>query len=89
MVYTVGKGSPDDRLDETRRVLTSYETVLEEDVLGVCDEYFMRLRDGKELDERHTRNRATLDKEQPNIGALLRGEQDRQVLSSRGGTTMT
>jgi CRISPR-associated endonuclease/helicase Cas3 len=79
MIYTVGKSSPDMRLDETRRVLTSYETVLEEDVLGVCDEYFMRLHNGKDLGERHTRNWAALDKEQPNIGALLRGEQDRQV----------
>jgi CRISPR-associated endonuclease/helicase Cas3 len=79
MVYTVGRGSPDLRLEETRHVLTSHETVLEEDILGICDEYFRRLRDGKDLGERHTRNWATLDKEQPNIRALLRGEQDQQV----------
>jgi CRISPR-associated endonuclease/helicase Cas3 len=79
MVYTVGKGSPDLRLEETRRVLASHETVLEEDVLGVCDEYFRRLRDGKDLGAGHTRNWATLDKEQPNIRVLLRGEQDQQV----------
>jgi CRISPR-associated endonuclease/helicase Cas3 len=79
MVYTVGKDSPDVRLEETSRVLAHYETVLEEDVLGVCDEYFRRLRNGKDLGERHTRNWATLDKEQPNIRTLLRGEQDNQV----------
>lgn len=79
MVYTVGKGSPDTRLEETRRVLKPCETVLEEDVLGLCDEYFGRLRNGKDLGKRHTRNWATLDKEQPNIRVLLRGEQDRQV----------
>jgi CRISPR-associated endonuclease/helicase Cas3 len=79
MVYTVGKGSPDLRLEETRRVLAPHDTVLEEDVLGVCDEYFGRLRDGKDLGHRHTRNWATLDKKQPNIRTLLRGEQDQQV----------
>ncbi len=79
MVYTVGKGSPDLRLEETRRVLAPHETVLEEDVLGICDQYFRRLRDGKDLGAGHTRNWATLDKEQPNIRALLRGEQDHQV----------
>jgi CRISPR-associated endonuclease/helicase Cas3 len=79
MVYTVGKGSPDLRLEETRRVLTAYEIVPEEDVLGICEEYFGRLRDGKDLGEKHTRNWATLDKEQPNIRALLRGERDTQV----------
>lgn len=79
MVYMVGKGSPDVRLEETRRVLAPHERVLEEDVLSVCDEYFGRLRGGKDLGERHTRNWATLDKEQPDIRALLRGEQDQQV----------
>jgi CRISPR-associated endonuclease/helicase Cas3 len=79
MVYTVGKGSPDLRLEETRRVLSSHETVLEEDVLSICDEYFEQLRDGKDLGARHTFNWATLDKEQPNIRTLLRGEQDQQV----------
>lgn len=79
MVYTVGRGSPDVRLEETSRVLTDYETVPEEDVLGVCDEYFRRLRNGKDLGERHTRNWATLDKDQPNIRTLLRGEQDNQM----------
>ncbi len=79
MIYTVGKGSPDLRLEETRRVLESHEAVLEEDVLGVCDEYFERLRNGKDLGARHTINWATLDKEQPNIRTLLRGEQDTQV----------
>lgn len=79
LVYTVGKGSPDVRMDETRYVLTSYETVLEEEVLGICNEYFERLRNGKDLGNRHTYNWATLDKEQPNIRVLLRGEQDRQV----------
>lgn len=79
MVYAVGKGSPDLRLEETRRVLARHDTVLEEDVLGVCDEYFGQLRDGKDLGHRHTRHWATLDEEQPNIRTLLRGEQDTQV----------
>jgi CRISPR-associated endonuclease/helicase Cas3 len=79
MVYTVGKGSPDMRLEETRRVLTSHKTVLEEKVLDICDEYFLGLRNGKDLGNKHTYNWATLDKEQPDIRALLRGEQDRQV----------
>jgi len=79
MVYTVGNGNPDLRLEETRRVLAPHETVLEEDVLGICDEYFGRIRGGKDLGAKHTRNWATLDKEQPNIRTLLRGEQDNQV----------
>ena len=79
MVYTVGRGSPDLRLEETRRILARHDTVFEEDVFGVCDAYFGRLRDGKDLGHRHTRNWATLDKEQPNIRMLLRGEQDVQV----------
>jgi CRISPR-associated endonuclease/helicase Cas3 len=79
MVYAVGKGSPDLRLAETRRVLAQHEAVLEEDVLGICDKYFERLREGKDLGERHTRNWATLNKEQPDIRTLLRGEQDTQV----------
>ena len=79
MVYAVGRGSPDVRLEETRRILTPYETVPEEDILGVCDAYFQRLRDGKDLGEKHTRNWATLGKEQPDIRTLLRGEQDRKV----------
>lgn len=79
MVYTVGKGSPDLRLEETRHVLATHDIVREEDVLGVCDDYFGRLRDGKDLGIRHTRNWATLDEEQPNIRTLLRGEQDTQV----------
>jgi CRISPR-associated endonuclease/helicase Cas3 len=79
MVYTVGKDSPDLRLQETRHVLQPYDTVPEEDVLDVCDEYFARLRDGKDLGFRHTRNWATLDEEQPDIRTLLRGEHDNQV----------
>jgi CRISPR-associated endonuclease/helicase Cas3 len=79
MVYTVGKGSPDMRLQTTHDILEAYETVLEEQVLVVCDQYFQRLRDGKDLGSRHTGNWATLDKEQPNIRTLLRGEQDAQV----------
>lgn len=79
MVYTVGKGSPDLRLEETRRVLAHHNTVLEEDVLSVCDDYFRRLRNGKDLGYRHTVNWATLNKEQPDIRTLLRGEQDQQV----------
>ncbi len=92
MVYTVGKGSPDLRLEETRHVLASHETVPEEDVLGICDEYFGQLRDGKDLGAKHTRNWATLDKEQPNIGTLLRGEQDQQVqliVAERDGENLT
>ena len=88
MVYTVGRGSPDVRLEETRRVLTDYETVPEEKVLEVCDEYFRRLRDGKDLGEKHTFNWATLNKDQPDIRTLLRGEQDSQVqliVASRDG----
>ena len=79
MVYTVGRGSPDLRLEETRNVLATHDHVFEEDVLGVCDEYFSRLRDGKDLGHRHTFNWATLDKEQPNIRELLRGERTGQV----------
>lgn len=79
MVYTVGRGSPDLRLEETRKVLDNYDHVPEEDVLGVCDDYFSRLRDGKDLGYRHTFNWATLDEEQPNIRELLRGERTGQV----------
>lgn len=79
MVYTVGKGSPDVRLEETRRVLKPYETVTEESVLSICDDYFARLRDGKDLGRRHTRNWASLAEEQPNIRELLRGERTGQV----------
>lgn len=79
MVYKVGRGSPDVRLEETRRILAPHETVDEEDVLGICDEYFGRLRKGKDLGTAHTFNWATLDRDQPDIRALLRGEQDRQV----------
>jgi CRISPR-associated endonuclease/helicase Cas3 len=79
MVYTVGRGSPDVRLEETRRVLEPYETIPEEDVLGVCNEYFTRLRNGKDLGFRHTRNWASLAEEQPDVRTLLRGERDRQV----------
>ena len=79
IVYTVGRGSPDVRLDETRRVLEPYDTILEENVLEVCDEYFARLRDGKDLGFRHTRSWASLAEEQPDIRTLLRGERDRQV----------
>jgi CRISPR-associated endonuclease/helicase Cas3 len=79
MVYTVGKGSPDVRLEETRKVLKPYATVPEENVLGICDDYFARLRDGKNLGHRHTRNWASLAEEQPNIRELLRGERTGQV----------
>jgi CRISPR-associated endonuclease/helicase Cas3 len=79
MVYTVGKGSPDVRLEETRKVLKPYESVPEENVLGICDDYFARLRDGKDLGRRHTRNWASLAEEQPNIRELLRGERTGQV----------
>ncbi len=79
MVYTVGRGNPDARLDETRRVLEPFDAVLEEDVLQVCEKYFARLRNGKDLGFRHTRNWASLAEEQPDIRTLLRGERDRQV----------
>ncbi|MBX6764791.1 MAG: CRISPR-associated helicase Cas3' [Rubrobacteraceae bacterium] len=79
MVYTVGRGSPDVRLDETRSVLEPYDSILEEDVLCVCEEYFSRLRSGKNLGSTHTLNWASLAKQQPNIQVLLRGERDCQV----------
>lgn len=79
MVYTVGIGSPDVRLEETRRVLEPHETLNEEDVLGICNEYFGHLRNSKDLGAKHTFNWATLDKEQPDVRTLLRGEQDQQV----------
>ena len=79
MVYTVGRGSPDSRLEETRNVLANYDHVFEEEVLGVCDDYFERLRTGKDLGYRHTFNWATLDEEQPNVRELLRGERTGQV----------
>ncbi len=79
MVYTVGRGSPDVRLEETRRVLETYEIVPEEAVLGVCDDYFAGLRDGKDLGVKHTRDWAVLADRQPNIRELLRGDSARQV----------
>lgn len=79
MVYTVGRGSPDVRLEETRRVLEGYEIVQEEAILGVCDDYFTRLRNGKDLGSKHTRNWASLADEQPNIRGLLRGDNAGQV----------
>jgi CRISPR-associated endonuclease/helicase Cas3 len=79
MVYTVGVGSPDLRLEETRRALEPYDIVLEEDVLGVCEDYFARLRDGKDLGFRHTRNWASLEEDQPDIQTLLRGARAGQV----------
>jgi len=79
MVYTVGKGSPDVRLEETRKVLKPCGIVPEENVLGICNDYFARLRNGKDLGRRHTRNWASLAEEQPNIRELLRGERTGQV----------
>ncbi len=79
MVYTVGRGSPDMRLEETRRVLESQEVIPEEDVLRVCNDYFARLREGKDLGAKHTRNWASLGDEQPNIRELLRGDNAGQV----------
>jgi CRISPR-associated endonuclease/helicase Cas3 len=72
-------GSPDLRLEETRRALEPYDIVLEEDVLGVCEDYFARLRDGKDLGFRHTRNWASLEEDQPDIQTLLRGARAGQV----------
>lgn len=79
IVYTVGRGSPDVRLEETRRVLEAYEVVPEEAILGVCDDYFARLRDGKDLGVKHTRDWASLADKQPNIRELLRGDSAGQV----------
>jgi CRISPR-associated endonuclease/helicase Cas3 len=79
MVYTVGRGSPDVRLEETRRVLEGYEIVPEEDILEVCDDYFDRLRNGKDLGSKHTRDWASLADKQPNIRELLRGDNTGQV----------
>jgi CRISPR-associated endonuclease/helicase Cas3 len=79
MVYTVGRGSPDVRLEETRRVLEGYEIVPEEDILGVCDDYFDRLRNGKDLGSKHTRDWASLADKQPNVRELLRGDNTGQV----------
>jgi CRISPR-associated endonuclease/helicase Cas3 len=80
MVYTVGRGSPDVRLQITRETLARYgDSILEEQVLEVCNDYFARIRSGKDLGRQHTIRWASLDKEQPNISYLLRGERDRQV----------
>ncbi|MDQ3387163.1 MAG: CRISPR-associated helicase/endonuclease Cas3, partial [Actinomycetota bacterium] len=79
IVYTVGRGSPDVRLEETRRALESQEIISEEHVLGVCNDYFSRLREGKDLGAKHTRNWASLADEQPNIRELLRGDNAGQV----------
>lgn len=79
MVYTVGRGSPDVRLQETRRVLEDQEVISEEAVLRVCDDYFARLRNGKDLGTKHTRDWASLADEQPNIRELLRGDNAGQV----------
>ncbi len=79
MVYTVERGSPDVRLEITRRTLDKRDCIPEEDVLGVCNEYFSEIRIGKDLGRRHTVNWATLAEEQPDIRTLLRGERDRQV----------
>jgi CRISPR-associated endonuclease/helicase Cas3 len=79
MVYTVGRGSPDVRLEETCRILEGYEIVPEEDILGVCDDYFDRLRNGKDLGSKHTRDWASLADKQPNVRELLRGDNTGQV----------
>ncbi len=79
MVYTVERGSPDVRLRMTRDILDEHETIPEEEVLGVCDEYFARIRDGKDLGRKHTLDWATLAENQPDIRTLLRGEHNRQV----------
>ncbi len=79
MVYTVERGSPDVRLEITRQILDKHDSIPEEEILGVCDEYFDGIRAGKDLGRRHTVNWATLAEEQPDIRTLLRGERDRQV----------
>lgn len=92
MVYTVGRGSPDVRLEETRRVLEGYEIVPEEDILGVCDDYFDRLRNGKDLGSKHTRDWASLADKQPNVRELLRGDNTGQVqliVAERDGEDLT
>lgn len=79
MVYTVERGSPDVKLQITRDVLEPYDSLPEEQILGVCEDYFTRLREGKDTGRRHTVNWASLSEEQPDIRTLLRGERGRQV----------
>lgn len=79
MVYTVEKGSPDVRLQMTGEILDRHEFIPEETVLEICDEYFAKLRSGKDLGGKHTLAWATLAEEQPDIRTLLRGDQGRQV----------
>lgn len=79
MVYTVERGSPDVRLEITRQTLDKHDSIPEEEILDVCNEYFSEIRTGKDLGRRHTVNWATLAEEQPDIRTLLRGERNRQV----------
>jgi CRISPR-associated endonuclease/helicase Cas3 len=67
------------RLEDTRRVLEAHEVVPEEAILGVCEDYFTRLRNGKDLGSKHTRDWASLADKQPNIRELLRGDNTGQV----------
>ena len=79
MVYTVERGSPDVRLQMTRDILDKHESVPEENILEVCNEYFAKIRNGKDLGRKHTFDWATLADDQPDIRTLLRGERNRQM----------
>ncbi|MGH3087122.1 MAG: CRISPR-associated helicase Cas3' [Rubrobacteraceae bacterium] len=79
MVYTVERGSPDVRLEITRQTLDKHDSIPEEEILDICNEYFSEIRIGKDLGRSHTVNWATLADEQPDIRTLLRGERNRQV----------
>lgn len=79
MVYKVDKGSPDVRLQITREALEQYEVLPEQQILTVCEDYFARVREGKDTGRQHTLNWASLSEKQPDIRRLLRGEHDRQV----------
>lgn len=79
MVYKVDKGSPDVRLQITREVLEQHEVLPERQILTACEDYFARVREGKDTGRQHTLNWASLSEKQPDIRRLLRGEHDRQV----------
>ena len=76
LVYRTGNG-PDISLQETRKVVEDHETILEEDVLELAEDYFAAIRRHKNLGQAHTQNWAYF-REHLSVSKLLRGDQDKQ-----------
>ena len=77
MVYRKMDGSADISLQETRKTLAGNESILEEDVLSFCEEYFSSLRKLEDLGRNYTKDWAYFN-EHIEVSKLLRGKQDNQ-----------